>query len=101
MNRSLTLFAIAFASVCALGTAFTPVSSRSASFQPARVVAAANNRLSNKRIFRMSEEPTETEAAKAKVDADGSFYDDEVSVHYSCDVSVKSFLVAHITGLAF
>jgi hypothetical protein len=49
----------------------------------------------------MSEEPTETEAAKAKVDADGSFYDDEVSVHYSCDVSVKSFLVAHITGLAF
>jgi hypothetical protein len=84
MNRSLTLFAFAFASVCALGAAFAPVSSRS--FQPARVVAAANNnRLSNKRIFRMSEEPTETEVGSTEVtgpktDADGSFYDDEVSV---------------------
>jgi hypothetical protein len=78
MNRSLTLFALAFASVCALGTAFAPVSSRS--FQPARVVAAANNRLANKRVFRMSEEPTETDVPKAKVDADGSFYDDEVSI---------------------
>jgi hypothetical protein len=83
MNRSLTLFAFAFASVCVLGAAFAPVSSRS--FQPARVVAAANNRLSNKRIFRMSEEPTETEVGSTEVtgpktDADGSFYDDEVSV---------------------
>jgi hypothetical protein len=82
MNR-ITLFAFAFASVCALGAAFAPVSSRS--FQPARVVAAANNRLSNKRIFRMSEEPTETEVGSTEVtgpktDADGSFYDDEVSV---------------------
>jgi hypothetical protein len=85
MNRSLILFAFTLASVCALGAAFAPVSSRS--FQPARVVAAANNRLSNKRIFRMSEEPTEaevgsTEVAPPKVDADGSFYDDEVSVPY-------------------
>jgi hypothetical protein len=84
MNRSLTLFALAFASVCALGAAFTPISSRSVAFQPARVVAAANNRLSNKQIFRMSEEPTEgegeVEVAKPNVSADGSFYDDEVCV---------------------
>jgi hypothetical protein len=97
MNRSLTLFAFAFASVCALGAAFAPVSSRS--FQPARVVAAANNRLSNKRIFRMSEEPTETEVEKPKLDADGSFYDDEVSVRCYCIASVKLFSVAHIMFL--
>lgn len=79
MNRNLTLFVFAY--VCTLAAAFAPVSSRS--FQPARVVAAANNRLlSNKRVFRMAEEPTETDVAKpkVKVDADGSFYDDEVSV---------------------
>jgi hypothetical protein len=76
MNRSLTLFA--FASVCALGAAFAPV----VTFQPARVVASANNRFSNQqRILRMSEEPKEEEVKTPQASADGSYYDDEVNFH--------------------
>lgn len=81
MSRSFTLLALVLAAVCCMSTmAFTPVQTRSITFQPARLVPGSYNRPQNKRIFRMSEEPTEGEEEKkeAEVAADGTFYDDEV-----------------------
>jgi len=88
MSHTTTFLALVLASVCAFSTAFAPVT-----FQPARIIAGSSlhrhlSHSTKRTIFRMSEEPTEGETKEVEVSADGTFYDDEVSL-FVCMVWVS------------